>query len=55
MPKRVRNQYGVESIVPDDYPQDLMRQLQLEEVLGEGGDFPQQDASQEQERPRRKK
>ncbi len=37
MPRRVRNRYGVVSEVPDDYPQDLMRQLGLEEVRGDGG------------------
>jgi hypothetical protein len=32
MAKRVRNRFGLVSEVPDDYPQDLMRQLGLEEV-----------------------
>jgi len=37
MPKRIRNQYGVESVVPDDYPESLIQQLGLEEVHGEEG------------------
>jgi len=37
MPKRVRNRYGLVSEVPDDYPQELLRQLGLEEVREGGG------------------
>ena len=37
MAKHVRNQHGVVSEVPDDYPQDLMRQLELEEVQEDDG------------------
>ena len=40
MAKRVRNRFGLVSEVPDDYPQDLMRQLELaveEEVQGDEG------------------
>lgn len=37
MAKRVRNQFGLISEVPDDYPEDLMRQLGLEEVQGDEG------------------
>jgi hypothetical protein len=33
----VRNQFGLISEVPDDYPGDLMRQLGLEEVHDEDG------------------
>jgi len=35
--KRVRNQFGVISEVPDDYPEDLMRQLELEEIREDDG------------------
>jgi hypothetical protein len=37
MAKRVRNRFGLISEVPDDYPQELMRQLGLEEVREEEG------------------
>jgi len=37
MAKRVRNRFGLVSEVPDDYPQDLMRQLELEEVREDEG------------------
>lgn len=53
MPKTVRNQYGVESTIPDDYPQDLIRQLGLAEVQEEDA-APQEDTPQE-ERSRRRK
>jgi hypothetical protein len=38
MAKRVRNRFGLVSEVPDEYPQDLMRQLELavEEEVREG-------------------
>lgn len=48
MAKKVRNQYGVVSEVPDDYPEELMRQLELEEVR-EG-----EEDSEEGERKRRR-
>jgi hypothetical protein len=35
MAKRVKNRFGLVSEVPDDYPENLMRQLELEEVQGE--------------------
>ncbi|WP_243028556.1 hypothetical protein [Thermus albus] len=55
MPKRVRNPFGVESVIPDDYPQDLIRQLGLEEVQEEGSTpAPAQEEPPKEERRRRR-
>jgi len=52
--KHVRNQFGVISEVPDDYPQDLMRQLGLEEVQeGEGTEETEPQPQREGRRSRR--
>ncbi|MFZ8812301.1 MAG: hypothetical protein ACO2OU_00120 [Thermus aquaticus] len=56
MPRRVRNRHGVVSVVPDNYPPELMRQLGLEEVReGEGPKEaePQPQPQREGRRPRR--
>jgi maltooligosyltrehalose synthase len=54
MAKRVRNRFGVISEVPDDYPEDLMRQLELEEVHeGEGTQEAEPQPQREGRRSRR--
>lgn len=57
MPKRVRNPFGVESVIPDDYPQDLIRQLGLEVLPDDPGVDAQdaQDAPQPQPEEKRRR
>lgn len=52
MPRKVRNPFGVVSIIPDDYPPELLRQLGLVEEPEEGtAPEVHQEATQEAERP----
>jgi hypothetical protein len=56
MARHVRNRFGLISEVPNDYPQELMRQLELEEVHeGEGTEEaePQPQPQREGRRSRR--
>lgn len=57
MPKRIRNQYGVESVVPDDYPESLIQQLGLEVLPDDPGVDAQdaQDAPQPQPEEKRRR
>jgi hypothetical protein len=54
MARKVRNQFGVVSEVPDDYPQDLMAQLGLEEVKEEDGAEEHEPQSQREGRRSRR-
>jgi hypothetical protein len=55
MAKRVRNRFGLVSEVPDDYPEDLMRQLELEEVRGGGEPEEREPQPQPQRESRRRR
>jgi hypothetical protein len=56
MAKRVRNRFGLVSEVPDDYPQELLRQLELvveEEVREDRGTEETEPQPQREGRRRR--
>jgi hypothetical protein len=55
MAKRVKNRFGLVSEVPDDYPEALMRQLELEEVRGEEGAEEREPQPQPQRESRRRR
>ncbi|WP_172957948.1 hypothetical protein [Thermus scotoductus] len=53
--RKVRNQYGVESVVPDDYPESLIQQLGLEVVEVLEDEPAQPETQPEEEKPRRRR